>query len=151
MRDHPLADYKRQIQVGVSAALLLAVFAAGLKASQSRTTLTIQGKLVSTPATGPVLHTQKKEYRLTSKEAYLLHTLHDKRLVGRELHLEGTPNADGTFDVEKLYAVHNGKLYRVRYYCEVCNIEALEPGDCVCCQQPTELQETPANENPSGH
>jgi hypothetical protein len=33
----------------------------------------------------------------------------------------------------------------VRYFCEVCNVEALEPGDCVCCQAPTELQEVPVD------
>jgi hypothetical protein len=51
--------------------------------------------------------------------------------------------ADGTFQVERLYTVKDGRLYRVRYFCKICNIEALEPGNCVCCQQPTELQEIP--------
>jgi hypothetical protein len=53
--------------------------------------------------------------------------------------------ADGTFEVERLYTVKDGKLYRVHYFCKVCNIEALEPGDCVCCQQPVELEEIPAS------
>jgi len=67
----------------------------------------------------------------------------DKRLANREVRVEGTMQADGTFEAERLYTVKDGKLYRVRYFCKTCNIEALEPGDCVCCQQPTELQEIP--------
>ena len=53
--------------------------------------------------------------------------------------------ADGSFQVQWLYTVHNGKLFRVRYFCATCNIVALEPGNCVCCQQPTELQEIPVD------
>jgi hypothetical protein len=59
--------------------------------------------------------------------------------------LEGTPQPDGTFQVQWLYTIHNGKLFRVRYFCATCNIVALEPGNCVCCQQPTELQEIPVD------
>jgi hypothetical protein len=92
---------------------------------------------------GPTLRTAKKNYALAGKTPYLFHTLQDKRLLDREVRLEGTTRPDGTFEVERIYTLRNGKLYRVRYYCEICNIEALEPGDCVCCQQPTELQEIP--------
>ena len=53
---------------------------------------------------------------------------------------------DGTLEVARLYTIHQGKLFRVRYYCDVCNIAALEPGPCVCCQRPTELQEIPVSE-----
>lgn len=108
--------------------------------------LSLQGKLISLLGTGPALRTPKKDYRLAGKTQYLFHTLQDKRLLDREVRLEGTERADGSFEVERVYTVRNGKLYRVRYYCEVCNIEALEPGDCVCCQQPTELQEIPVRD-----
>jgi len=101
----------------------------------------LTGKLVMIPRMGLVLRTAKKDLKLTARTSYLFHTLQDKRLANREVRLEGVTQPDGTFQVAKLFTVHNGKLYRVRYYCEVCNIEALEPGNCVCCQQPTELQE----------
>ncbi|HZO99102.1 MAG TPA: hypothetical protein VFD30_02295 [Terriglobia bacterium] len=52
---------------------------------------------------------------------------------------------DGSFKVIHFYTIRNGRLFRVRYFCETCNIEALEPGNCVCCQQPTELQEIPVS------
>jgi len=136
---------RAQVTTKNTAALFLIALAATLSASQSAPRVTLQGKLGPVQGTGPVLHTLKKDYRLASKEPYLLHTLGDERLVGRELRLEGTANPDGSLNVERFYTVRGGKLYRVRYFCEVCNIEALEPGKCVCCQQPTELQEIPAD------
>ena len=107
----------------------------------------LNGKLVTLPGTGLVLRTAKKDYPLSARTTYLFHTLQDKRLASRQVRLEGTKKPDGTFEVAKLFTVRNGKLYRVRYYCEVCNIEALEPGNCVCCQQPTELQEIPVEDS----
>jgi hypothetical protein len=107
----------------------------------------LEGELLSIPGEGPVLRIHEKDQPLSATTSYLFHTLLDKRLVNREVRVEGTTKADGTFEVERLYTVRNGKLYRVRYFCKVCNIEALEPGDCVCCQQPTELQEIPVSED----
>jgi hypothetical protein len=101
------------------------------------------GKLETVAGAGLVLQTGKKELKLGARTSYLLHTLQDKRLAGREVRLEGTTKEDGTFEVDHFFTVRDGKLFRVRYFCDVCNIEALEPGRCICCQQPTELQEIP--------
>ena len=103
----------------------------------------LEGKLFSTSADCPVVRIHGKDQPLSGYTTYLYHTLQDKRLANREVRLEGTMKADGAFEVERLYTVRDGKLYRVRYFCKICNIEALEPGNCVCCQQPTELQEIP--------
>lgn len=116
------------------------------QSGQTKPFATLEGKLVSLAGSGPTLKSAKKEYRLAGKTSYLFHTLQDKRLADRAVRLEGTEKPDGSFEVERVYTLHGGKLYRVRYYCEVCNIEALEPGDCVCCQQPTELQEIPVDD-----
>jgi len=113
---------------------------------KAKAPVVLEGILLSIPGTGPILRSQKKDYPLAGKTSYLFRTLQDKRLIDRELRVEGTTRPDGTFEVERLYTVRDGKLYKVRYYCEVCNIEALEPGNCVCCQQPTELQEIPVTE-----
>lgn len=126
-------------------ALLLTLLPVLVGARQARGPVALQGKLASVAGVGPTLQTQKRDYSLAGKTSTLLHTLQDARLVGHEVRLEGALRPDGVFEVEKLFTVRSGKLYRVRYYCEVCNIEALEPGNCVCCQQPTELQEIPAN------
>jgi hypothetical protein len=113
---------------------------------ETRHLAALEGKLLSIPGQGPVLGIHDKDQPLSATTTYLFHTLLDKRLANREVRLEGTTQADGTFEVERLYTVRNGKLYRIRYFCKVCNIEALEPGDCVCCQHPTELQEIPTDD-----
>ena len=107
----------------------------------------LEGKLLSTTGDCPVVRIHHKDQPLSATTTYLYHTLLDKRLANREVRLEGTMKADGTFEVERLFTVKDGKLYRVRYFCKVCNIVALEPGNCVCCQQPTELQEIPVTDD----
>jgi hypothetical protein len=107
----------------------------------------LDGKLSSVAGVGPVLKLHGKNQPLSATTPYLLHTLEDQRLANRDVRIEGTMKPDGTFQVEWLYTIRNGKLFRVRYFCNVCNIEALEPGDCVCCQQPTELQEIPLDQS----
>jgi hypothetical protein len=135
-------------------AIGLLVWTAALAASplyaaqgETRHLAGLEGKLFSIPGQGPVLRIHEKDQPLSATTTYLFHTLLDKRLANREVRLGGTMQADGTFEAERLYTVRNGKLYRVRYFCKVCNIEALEPGDCVCCQHPTELQEIPADDS----
>ena len=124
-----------------------ALTASALYAAQGETRrlAALEGKLLSIPGQGPVLRIHEKDQPLSATTTYLFHTLQDKRLANREVRVEGMVKAEGTFEVERLYTVKDGKLYRVRYFCKVCNIEALEPGDCVCCQQPTELQEIPVS------
>ena len=138
----------RAIMVG------LMVWTAALMASPSlaaqsapRHLAALQGKLLSVPGEGPALRIHEKDQPLSATTTYLLHTLLDKRLANREVRVKGTMQADGTFEAERLFTVKGGKLYRVRYFCKTCNIEALEPGDCVCCQQPTELQEIPVSDD----
>jgi len=127
----------------VASPLVGAAWSAG---AESKPLTALQGKLSAAPDKCPVLRMDGKEQPLSAITPYLMHTLADKRLASREVRVEGRMMPDGTFQVEWLYTLHNGKLYRVRYFCNVCNIEALEPGDCVCCQQPTELQEIPVTE-----
>ena len=128
------------------AALLLAL--ASLPASsawgaQTKPLAVLQGQLLTTRGDCPLLKVNGREQALTADTPHLLHTLQDKRLDGRAVRLEGIAQPDGSFQVHWLYTLHNGKLFTVRYFCATCNIVALEPGNCVCCQQPTELQEIP--------
>jgi hypothetical protein len=129
------------------ALLLASLPASGLGAAQNKPPAALEGTLLATGSAGPILKTHGKERALSATTPYLFHTLEDKRLDGREVHVEGTGKPDGSFEVQWLYTIQKGKLFRVRYYCRVCNIVALEPGPCVCCQQPTELQEIPAEES----
>ena len=88
-----------------------------------------------------------RDQTLTADTPHLYHTMQDKRLDGREVRLEGIAKPDGSFEVHWLYTLHDGKVFRVRYFCYTCNIVALEPGPCVCCQQPVELQEIPVEKS----
>jgi hypothetical protein len=105
--------------------------------------VTVQGKLENAGDAVPVLKTAGKDYSLAARTDWLLHTLQDKRLAGREIRVQGELLPDGKIKVNHFYTFKNGQMYRIRYFCHVCNIEALGPGNCVCCQQPTELQEIP--------
>ena len=134
---------KQNRRIGFLVVALMVPLAALAQGRAEDASATMTGTLVSVPGGCPVLKVDAKTYTLLSDKPYLLHTLQDPRLAHREIRVEGTAKADGTFAVAKFFTVKYGKLFRVRYYCEVCNIEALEPGNCVCCQQPTELQEIP--------
>jgi len=105
----------------------------------------LQGRLIDVGGQ-PTLKTAQRDYTLSAKISYLFHALQDPRLLNREVRIEGTLKADHTFEVAHFFTVREGKLYKVRYYCNICNIAALEPGNCVCCQRPTELQEIPLSE-----
>ena len=134
-----------QLRVRVLAASLFSLLACGLWAAQPKPLAVLEGKLVTTRGGCSMVNINGREQPLSADTPHLLHTLEDKRLEGREVRLEGVAQSDGTFEVHWLYTVHGGKLYRVRYFCATCNIVALEPGICVCCQQPTELQEIPVD------
>jgi len=121
--------------------------AVALRAADKTDEQTLEGKLILVPGTGPVLATSSRHVPLAGRNHYVFNTLEDKRLRDDEVRLEGTMRADGNFQVNDLYTIHHGELYRIRYFCETCNIAALEPGRCVCCQQPTELQEVPLNQH----
>jgi len=112
----------------------------------ARAPVVLEGKLIPGPDKGPALRASAVEYSLSATTTYLLHTLQDARLQNQEVRLEGTWKPDGGFEVAHLFTLRGGKLYKVRYYCEVCNIAAKEPGNCVCCQRPTELEEIPVDE-----
>jgi hypothetical protein len=108
---------------------------------------TLQGKLMFIQGTGPVVKTAEKQVPLAGRYEYIFRTLEDKRLRNDEVRLEGEYQADGNFRVDNIFTIHDGEVYRVRYFCETCNIVGLGPGRCVCCQQPTELQEVPVNKD----
>jgi hypothetical protein len=108
---------------------------------------TVQGKLLFIQGTGPVVQTAEKQVPLAGRYEYIFRTLEDKRLRNDEVRLKGEFQADGNFRVDNIFTIHHGEVYRVRYFCETCNIVGLGPGRCVCCQQPTELQEVPVNKS----
>ncbi len=141
---------RNAVLVTLGGACLL-VFAAAVRAQTSplksvvKQEVAVEGTLSFVAGSGPALKTEGRQLMLSAKVSYVFHTLSDPRLLGRQVRLLGAYEPDGGFKVSHFYTVKGGRLYRVRYYCETCNITALEPGNCVCCQQPTELQEIPAS------
>jgi hypothetical protein len=113
---------------------------------QVQSASTLQGKLVIAGSEAVRLSTSGGDIVVTSNIPQLLHTMQDPRLRGREVRLEGQRTSAGIFDASHIFTVRDGKLYRLRYYCHVCNIPATEPGPCVCCQRPTELEEIPVDQ-----
>lgn len=131
----------------IAAAAFAFMLASSLWASEPKPLAVLEGRLLATRGDCPVVKIQGREEALSANTPALFHTLQDKRLDGREVRLEGIAQPNGSFEVHWLYTVHDGKLFKVRYFCATCNIVALEPGICVCCQQPTELQEIPADKS----
>src|SRR5512140_3013497 len=86
----------------------------------------------------PVLRVKDKAYKLETSDEEIDLTLEDKRVAGRTLQVEGKWKNPQTFEVQRFFSVHDGKLFRVTYYCNSCNITTYKPGLCMCCQNPTE-------------
>lgn len=91
----------------------------------------------------PVLKMKDKTYHLVTSDDEIQDTLADKRVAGRTLQVEGKWKTPDTFDVRRFFTVHDGKLFKLTYYCDVCNITTYKPGPCMCCQKPTEPREVP--------
>ena len=127
------------------AVLFVAATMQGGSASGQNAQSSLQGKLDNAGGALKVA-SSGGSVNVTSENAALLHTLQDSRLNGREVKLEGERKPDGSFDASHLFTLRDGKLFRVRFYCHVCNIPAIQPGNCVCCQRPTELEEIPTDE-----
>lgn len=74
---------------------------------------------------------------------YSTSQLADPELKGRYWELRGNPKPDGVFEVLRLFTIKDGKLFRVTYFCVICNIRSHHHAPCMCCQDETELQELP--------
>lgn len=66
----------------------------------------------------------------------------DPALAGKELLINGRlfPGTQ-IFEPTRLRSIKNEKVYDLYYYCAICEIEGVEPGECMCCRAPVELVE----------
>lgn len=73
----------------------------------------------------------------------------DARVRDRELQVTARefPRTDA-IEVIRLQSWRFGKLHDLDYYCDVCSISTHKPGPCVCCQDPVQFRETPAEGAP---
>lgn len=66
----------------------------------------------------------------------------DAEMRKRELILKGRLFPDSqVFEVSNIRSVKDGVIYDVFYWCDVCAIQTLKPGECMCCQAPVVLKE----------
>ena len=66
----------------------------------------------------------------------------DAELRERELILKGRLFPDSRlFELSNIRSVKAGVIYDVFYRCDVCAIQTLKPGECMCCQDPVVLTE----------
>jgi hypothetical protein len=71
----------------------------------------------------------------------------DPRLRTRELIVRGRV-FPGTqlLDAIPLRSVKDGVVHDLYYWCDICAIKGVTPGECMCCQDPVELVEKPLGE-----
>jgi len=71
----------------------------------------------------------------------------DPRFREKQLLLKGRIFPDTrVFEVTTIRSIREGRVYDLYYYCDVCDIQAVAPGLCECCQGATELVEKPLGE-----
>jgi hypothetical protein len=69
----------------------------------------------------------------------------DTNLLGKTLVLKGRASKPKEFEVTgNLRSLRAGKVHELYYYCEICTIEGIDPGPCMCCRDPVHLIEEPA-------
>lgn len=120
--------------------------ASGATGRDGRRSDSVQGKLVNGQDGTLRVATPSGEVAVTSSDSSILHTLQDPRMNGREVRLEGRRDSASALDVAHVFTVRDGRVFRLRFYCHVCNIPATEPGPCVCCQRWTDLEEIPLDQ-----
>ena len=74
----------------------------------------------------------------------------DERVRSKELVLRARllPKTQ-ILDVSTIRSVKDGAVQDLYYYCVICDIEAVSPDDCACCQGPVELREVPLRQSKS--
>ena len=67
----------------------------------------------------------------------------DTNLQSKTLVLKGRVLPDSNvFEVTgNLRSLHDGKLHELFYYCDICAIKGIDPGECMCCRDPVRLVE----------
>jgi hypothetical protein len=143
----PVSRLKSQGRIRVpfslaTLALMLIAPAAGTGLLPAQDEVTVRGTLKFV-ADKAVLQSSGTVFQLTSANETLAAVLGDSRLEGRSLQVTGKSPAKAILEVKDFFVVREGKLYRVIYHCDVCNITTFTPGDCMCCRAPTQLVEVP--------
>ena len=70
----------------------------------------------------------------------------DERLHKKDLVIKGRifPKTQ-LLEVTRFSSIKDGVVHELYYYCDICYIRAVAPGNCDCCQAPVVLIEKPLN------
>ena len=70
----------------------------------------------------------------------------DERLHEKDLIIKGRvfPKTQ-LLEVTRFSSIKEGVIHELYYYCDICYIRAVAPGNCDCCQAPVVLIEKPLN------
>lgn len=68
----------------------------------------------------------------------------DEQVQKKDLVLKGRlfPGTQ-LFEATLWRSVRDGVVQDLFYWCDICSIRSMDPGICMCCQQPVELMERP--------
>ncbi|MEW6161042.1 MAG: hypothetical protein AB1813_26740 [Verrucomicrobiota bacterium] len=90
------------------------------------------------------LRTENEELYTLLRGKYSEAIFVDAPVRGKELVVKGRlfPKSH-LFEPFRMRSVINGVIHDLFYYCEICDIEAVEPAECACCHGPVELREEP--------
>jgi hypothetical protein len=104
---------------------------------------TLTGRLVIESGKPSAIESARKRVALAGDDS-TMKVLGDPRLNGFEAEVRGRFTAPDRFELapfhtHALLIRKDGRWKQVTYFCDVCNIRAYTPGQCVCCQRETEL------------
>lgn len=152
------------IRAGFLQAVLLAAFVLPGSAAQSVggqgvnsvpvEEIVIRGRVVCVDAGGDVTGCRSAEARFAidgpdGKRYFFLpedqkvQMFRDERVRDRLLEIKAWKRGADRIEIVKIYSVHEGKLFDIYFYCDLCKIRAFAGGPCWCCQQEFELREDP--------
>jgi hypothetical protein len=73
----------------------------------------------------------------------LANIFEDPRVREKDLLVRAREAATYALEIIKVFSVRDGKVNDLRYYCDICHINAYVPGPCPCCGREMELVEEP--------
>ena len=67
----------------------------------------------------------------------------DTNLLGKTLVMKGRASEKTkSFEVMgNLHSFRSGKVHKLYYYCNICSIEGIDPGPCMCCRETVHIVE----------
>lgn len=122
---------------------------------RGRVVCLVEERAKSAKASAPGKHEHAWAYKTADGQLYtLLRTKSsealflDERLRQKDLILKG-PLKERTREFEPVVmrSVKNGAVHELYYWCDICTIRSIVPGECVCCRQPVELRERPLKQD----